>query len=83
MLRNPALMVAGLRAGIATGNPVRTRSQSHEKTGHKSGSFMAGDESDGWHPLLSDFILLGQKLEQLGFTYFKGTVTVMDPSEMR
>lgn len=43
--------------------------------------FMAGDESLNWHPFLADFILVGQKLEQLGFTYFKGTVTVTDPSE--
>jgi hypothetical protein len=44
---------------------------------------MAGDESLNWHPFLSDFILVGQKLEQLGFTYFRGSVTVIDPSEMR
>lgn len=44
---------------------------------------MTGSKSHGWHPLLSDFILLGQKLEKLGFTYFKGTVTVIDPSEVR
>ncbi|HJQ09322.1 MAG TPA: hypothetical protein VJ836_07630 [Candidatus Saccharimonadales bacterium] len=44
---------------------------------------MAGDESLNWHPLLSNFILIGQKLEQLGFTYFKGSVTVIDPSEVQ
>lgn len=44
---------------------------------------LAGCESLNWHPFLSDFILVGHKLEQLGFTYFKGTVTVIDPSEVR
>ncbi len=38
---------------------------------------MAGDESLNWHPLVADFILVGQKLEQLGFTYSHGKVTVM------
>jgi hypothetical protein len=40
---------------------------------------MAGDESLNWHPFLSDFILVGSKLEQLGFTYYKGKVTLIDP----
>lgn len=44
---------------------------------------MAGDESLSWHPFLSDFIVLGQKLEQLGFTYFKGSVTVIDSLEVQ
>ncbi len=44
---------------------------------------LARDESLNWHPLLSDFILVGKKLEQLGFTYFKGTVTVIDPLEVQ
>jgi hypothetical protein len=29
--------------------------------------FLAGDESLNWHPLIADFILVGQKLESLGF----------------
>lgn len=44
---------------------------------------MAGDESDGWHPLVEDFLLVGNKLEQLGFRYFKGSVTIIDPAEMQ
>lgn len=43
---------------------------------------MAGDESLNWHPLLGDFILVGQKLEKLGFTYFKGKVIVVQPLEI-
>jgi len=34
-----------------------------------------------WEPLLSDFIRVGQKLEELGFRYYNGTVSVVDPSE--
>ena len=44
---------------------------------------MAGDESLNWHPFLSDFILIGQKLEQLGFICYKGKVAVVDPSEVQ
>ena len=44
---------------------------------------MAGDESLNWHPLLADFILLGQKLEELGFLYHNGDVIVTDPSEVQ
>lgn len=39
---------------------------------------MAGGESDGWHPLLADFVLLARKLSELGFIYYKGTVTVLE-----
>lgn len=42
---------------------------------------MAGDESRGGNTLLSDFILFAQKLEELGFTYYKGKVTIVEPSE--
>lgn len=45
--------------------------------------FMAGDESLNWHPFLSDVIKIGQKLEELGFTYHNGSVLVIDPSEMQ
>ncbi len=44
---------------------------------------MAGDESLNWHPLLSEFVQVGQKLEELGFTYFKGTVTIINPLEVQ
>jgi len=37
---------------------------------------MAGCESDGGNTLLADFMLLGQKLEKLGFIYSKNEVTV-------
>lgn len=42
---------------------------------------MAGCESDGWHPLVEDFILVARKLEQLGFIYSQGNVIVMDQYE--
>jgi hypothetical protein len=42
---------------------------------------LAGDESDGWHPLVEDFIVLGKKLEKLGFVYHKGEVIVIEPTE--
>ena len=38
---------------------------------------LAGSKSLDWHPLFSDFVILGQKLEQLGFTYYKGIVTII------
>lgn len=39
---------------------------------------MAGDESHNWHPLVSDFILVGQKLEKLGFVYNRGAVLILE-----
>lgn len=42
---------------------------------------MAGCKSDGWHPLVADFILVGRKLELLGFACYKGKVTIIDNSE--
>lgn len=42
---------------------------------------MAGDESPGGNTLLSDFMLFAQKLEQLGFTRYKGKVTIIDSTE--
>ena len=44
---------------------------------------MAGRESFNWHPFIEDFILIGRKLEKLGFTYCKGKVTVIDLLEVR
>lgn len=41
---------------------------------------MAGDESDGWHPLVEDFVLVGRKLERLGFTCYEGKVTTIEPT---
>lgn len=43
---------------------------------------MAGDKSISWYPCIFDFILVGQRLEQLSFTYFKGFVTIIDPVEV-
>ena len=43
---------------------------------------LARDESLSWHPLLTDFILVGQKLEKLGFVYNKSSVIVLDPGEV-
>ena len=40
---------------------------------------MAGYLSDAGNPFLADFILVGQKLEQLGFTYYKGKVIIIEP----
>ena len=42
---------------------------------------MTGCESTGGNTLLDDFILVGRKLEELGFTYYEGKVTVAAPSE--
>jgi len=42
---------------------------------------MAGTKSRVWHPLLEDFILVGQKLEQLGFTYYNGKVNIVELGE--
>jgi hypothetical protein len=35
---------------------------------------VAGDESLNWHHLVTDFVLIGRKLEQLGFVYNNGEV---------
>jgi hypothetical protein len=45
-------------------------------------NLMAGRESGAGNPLFTDFTLAGQKLEQLGFTYYKGTVLVIDSLKM-
>lgn len=44
---------------------------------------MAGSKSLNWHPLLSDLILIGEKLEQLGFTYYRGVTTIIDSPEVQ
>lgn len=44
---------------------------------------MAGCESGAGNPLLTDFTLVGRKLEQLGFTYYKGAVLLFDTLEMQ
>lgn len=38
---------------------------------------LAGDESLNWHPLIADFIIVGRKLEELGFIYDHGRVLVL------
>ncbi|HEY4963925.1 MAG TPA: hypothetical protein VIH90_04480, partial [Candidatus Saccharimonadales bacterium] len=42
---------------------------------------LAGYTSRVGNPFLSDFILLAEKLDQLGFTYYKGKVVVVEPIE--
>lgn len=44
---------------------------------------LAGDESGAGNPLLADFILTGQRLERLGFTYYKDAVLLIDTLEMQ
>jgi hypothetical protein len=39
---------------------------------------MAGHTSRVGNPFLLDFILVAQRLEQLGFTYFKGKVIIVE-----
>jgi hypothetical protein len=39
---------------------------------------MAGCRSLTWHPLVEDFILVGRRLEKLGFIYNKGDVIIIE-----
>lgn len=39
---------------------------------------MAGDESHVSNPLITDFVLLGQRLEKLGFLYYRNGVTIIE-----
>jgi hypothetical protein len=39
---------------------------------------MAGHRSLTWHPLMTDLILLGQKLEGLGFVYSRGKTFIVE-----
>jgi hypothetical protein len=39
--------------------------------------------SDGWHPLVTDFILLARKLEEFGFRLNRGKVLVVNPEELQ
>lgn len=43
---------------------------------------MAGYTPHASNPLVADFIFVGRRLEQLGFTYYKGTVLAIDTLEM-
>lgn len=42
---------------------------------------MAGRKSLTWHPLIHDFIIVGRKLEKLGFTYHRKGVLIVEPME--
>jgi len=42
---------------------------------------MAGDEAATRHTIFLDYILVAQKLEQLGFTYYNGNVIIVEPGE--
>ena len=44
---------------------------------------MAGSKPRASNPLLSGFILVGRRLEQLGFIYHKGVVMIIDPLEVQ
>ena len=53
---------------------------------YKNGAFLtllsnlAGDESLNWHRLVEDFILVGRKLEELGFIYSQDKVIAIEDS---
>jgi hypothetical protein len=32
-----------------------------------------------WEPLIADFVTLGRKLEQFGFVYYNGKVSLIEP----
>lgn len=40
---------------------------------------MAGSTGSAGNPLVADFILVGRKLEKLGFIYYAGRVTIVEP----
>jgi hypothetical protein len=42
---------------------------------------VAGDVSCVGNPFLADFILVGNKLEKLGFAYYKDEVTIVGLAE--
>jgi hypothetical protein len=44
---------------------------------------LAGYTSGVWHTILLDFIHVAEQLEQLGFTYYKGKVVIVEPIEER
>ena len=35
-----------------------------------------------WTPLFGDFLLIGRKLEMLGFVYSRGNVIIIEPEEI-
>ncbi len=45
-------------------------------------SDLAGRKPDGWHPLVTDFILVARKLQKLGLIHSKGKVIIIDPGEL-
>lgn len=71
-----------------TKQKVRLTYLSYAKTEPKTSSFyryefgsvfLAGSTSRAGNPLLADFLLVGQKLEKLGFTYYKDKVIIIEP----
>lgn len=40
---------------------------------------LAGGESHGRHALAEDFATLGQKMEKIGFAYYRDRVIVINP----
>lgn len=45
------------------------------------GFSMAGSTGHAGNPLLADFLLIGRKLEKLGFVYHRGGVILIEPSD--
>jgi len=43
---------------------------------------LAGSTSRVGNPLLTDFLMVGQKLEKLGFIYDRGNVIIVEPEEL-
>jgi hypothetical protein len=39
---------------------------------------MAGSTGSAGNPLLADFLLVAQRLEKLGFAYYKGSVMTVE-----
>jgi hypothetical protein len=48
----------------------------------RSGLCVAGIKLSTGTPFLSEFILIGQKLELLGLTHYKGKVIIIEPLEI-
>jgi|GEM_PF-2722695 len=42
---------------------------------------LAGDESLNWHPLVENFIIVGKRVEELGFRCYTSRVTITEPME--
>ena len=61
----------GFEPKITEESPPQNKKSSKIGTFSPLLSNLAGDESSAGNPLLSEFVLLASKLEQLGFVYHK------------